>query len=568
MTHSRRHSRSQNTPPPPSAVDLSKIRHDLRTPINHIIGYSEMLQEEERIPRSFLPDLEKILAGGRQCLQLINEYFDESKFSSTELNLQQVFHELRTPINHVIGYSEMLEEQAAETPGTDFISDLRKIRGAATTWLALMEKYLLPENVESAGNSFFPTAPATAGPQPRQESRRHLSQTENAALTPDAHGTLLVVDDDADNREILCRRLQNDGYTVAMAENGLKALELMGQQAFDLVLLDLLMPGMDGYQLLDRMKSDSELRHLPVIMISAMDQESGIARCIEMGAEDYLAKPFNTVFLRARIGACLDKKRLRDRERETYKALVKSQRALASELTEAAQYVRSLLPEPLTGDIRSRWCFEPSAQLGGDTFGHHWLDSDHLALFLVDVCGHGVGAALLSVSVMNVLRSQTLSHVDFRDPSAVLATLNATFTMEKQNQMFFTIWYGVYHLQRQDLIYSSGGHPPAILLTETSPNNPQHLRTAGAAIGCLEDLTYENRTTPIQSGSQLFVFSDGVYEIPLSNGKLWTLTEWSDYLVSRAQTPAFEPHAALRHVQSLKGCKMLDDDFSLLHLRF
>src|SRR5262245_32925574 len=168
-------------------------------------------------------------------------------------------------------------------------------------------------------------------------------------------------------------------------------------------------------------------------MLSAMDEENGIARCIEMGAEDYISKPFNPVFLRARIGACLDKKRLRDRERATYEALVKSQKRLANELAEAAAYVRSLLPSPLSGKVESEWCFQPSEHLGGDAFGHHWIDQDHLAIYLLDVCGHGVGAALLSVSVLNTLRTQALPGVDFHAPAEVLRALNRSFLMETQN---------------------------------------------------------------------------------------------------------------------------------------
>src|SRR5262249_34667110 len=153
--------------------------------------------------------------------------------------------------------------------------------------------------------------------------------------------------------------------------------------------------------------------------------------------------PFNPVFLRARIGACLEKKRLRDKERAIYDALVKSQKHLAAELAEAAAYVRSLLPSPLVGEVETDWSFQPSEQLGGDAFGYRYIDDDHLAVYLLDVCGHGVGAALLSVSVLNTIRSENLARVDFRQPEAVLAGLNRVFRMERQNNLFFSIWYGV-----------------------------------------------------------------------------------------------------------------------------
>src|SRR5664279_2043559 len=144
----------------------------------------------------------------------------------------------------------------------------------------------------------------------------------NATQSRAVQGRLLVVDDDESNRDMLGRRLQRDGYTVQLAANGVEALRLLRSAPFDLVLLDLIMSGLDGYQVLLKMKSDPIMREVPVIMLSALDQEGGIARCIELGAEDYVSKPFSPVFLRARIEASLEKKRLRDRERQTYMAPV------------------------------------------------------------------------------------------------------------------------------------------------------------------------------------------------------------------------------------------------------
>ena len=146
--------------------------------------------------------------------------------------------------------------------------------------------------------------------------------------------------------------------------------------------------------------------------------------------------------------------------------LEKAVHLIASEMSEAADYVRSLLPPPHEGSIRTAWRFIPSQQLGGDAFGYDWLDDENFAMYLLDVCGHGVGAALLSISVMNVLRSNSLPGVDMREPSAVLAALNERFPMENHNNMYFTMWYGVYNKKQRRLAYASGGHPPAVLVAE------------------------------------------------------------------------------------------------------
>ena len=127
-------------------------------------------------------------------------------------------------------------------------------------------------------------------------------------------GSVLVVDDNEVNRDLLARRLQRQGHVVTVAEDGLQALEMLRRDPFDLVLLDIMMPQMNGYQVLENLKADEKLRHIPVIMISAVDDIDSVVRCIELGAEDYLSKPFNPVLLRARISACLEKKRLRDKE--------------------------------------------------------------------------------------------------------------------------------------------------------------------------------------------------------------------------------------------------------------
>jgi len=350
---------------PARRLDLSKIRHDLRTPINHILGYCEMLQEDEQLPAIFAPDLAKIHAGGRQLLALIAEYFDEETFETKRGDVQRLCHDLRTPVNQIIGYSEMLQEEAEEIGRKKYLPDLRKIRDAASAWLGLMEEHLLPTG--SGADAASPFGAEFEGSRILPPGITFQSPAMSvAARTRAVHGRLLVVDDDESNRDMLSRRLQRDGYTVQVAANGVDALRLLRSAAFDLVLLDLIMSGLDGYQVLLKMKHDPALREIPVIMLSALDQEGGIARCIEQGAEDYVAKPFSPVFLRARIEASLEKKRLRDKERQTYEALLTSQKRLAAELTEAAAYVQSLLPPPLEGEVRAQWRFQPSAELGGD----------------------------------------------------------------------------------------------------------------------------------------------------------------------------------------------------------
>ncbi len=501
-------------------VDLSRIRHELRTPINHILGYTEMLLEEGNLPASFVADLQRIHAGGRQLQTLIAEYFDDETFFQAR-DLHRLYHELRTPVNHIIGYSELLSEHAEEDGFHHQVADLLRIRDAAGHWLSLMEAYLietpLPSESGAAGpGEVHPSATSAITLLPGVGFQVPKPRTTESTFTDE--GAILIIDDDAANRDMLARRLRRYGYTVSAAPDGVQALRLARSQRFDLVLLDMIMPGLDGFQVLARFKSDPVLQEASVLMLSALDEENGIARCIEMGAEDYLAKPFNPVFLRARISACLEKKRLRDQERRAHFALVESQRKLAQELAEAAAYVRSLLPKPMTAPFCLDWRFVPCSQLGGDALDYLWLDDRHFAVAVIDVCGHGLSAAFLSISVLNVLRAQALPNADFCHPASVLAGLNIRFPMDRQNHMYFTIWYGVYCPDAHELVYASGGHPPAVLLTPER-SEARQLQTSGPIVGFLPESQFVEASVNVPPGSRFYVFSDGAFELTRPDGR-------------------------------------------------
>jgi two-component system, sensor histidine kinase and response regulator len=225
-------------------------------------------------------------------------------------------HELRNPLNQIIGYAEMLAEGTEEERRDRFVSDLENIRSAGHRMLALIE-----ENFTSFDDKTFAAA---ADDDDENQPESVPAEPQPAALP----GVLLVVDDDAINRDVLTRRLTRQGHHVQSASNGQGALLLMKETAFDLILLDVVMPEMDGYDVLRRIRADDQLKNVPVIMISVVSQMQSVVRCIEAGAEDYLAKPFNPTLLKARIGACLEKKRGRDRENVLYEQLQENYKRL------------------------------------------------------------------------------------------------------------------------------------------------------------------------------------------------------------------------------------------------
>jgi len=293
-------------------IDLGKLRHDLRTPINQIVGYCELLIEDPDLPKGYKNDLETVKTGGWQLLATLNNYLSEQNFARRAFNIAQLQQDLRTPVDHIIGFTEILMEMAQEDNRAETLSDLVKIHKAATLWLQMMETNLLPwitaKDLDTT--AIRPNQGQSIAPEPGMS-------TQSSVLTDGRSGQgerILIADDDSLNRDILVRRVQRYGYLVETACDGLDAWEKLQTTAFDLVLLDLIMPKMEGYEILRLMRSEKRFSLIPVLMISGMDQDSSIVRCIEAGADDYLTKPVNPVFLKARIATCLEKKRLRDQE--------------------------------------------------------------------------------------------------------------------------------------------------------------------------------------------------------------------------------------------------------------
>ena len=329
----------------PQRAFLANLRHELRTPINAIIGYSEMLIEDAHTKgyEEFIPDLQKVLEGGRQLLVLVNDILDPTKSDTAQADLDidaygaYLRHALRTPLNAVVGYTEMLLESAEDQGKGEFISDLRKIYSSAQRFLSLISDVVNFARVQ-AGES--PEADASETLSKVKDAVKTIRPMEaDSAIQISGGGYLLIVDDNEINRDLLTRHLQRQGHNVTVAESGRQALEMIQTHTFDLVLLDIMMPEMNGYQVLQHLKNHETWRDIPVIMISALGELESVVRCIEMGAEDYLSKPFDPVLLRARIGACLEKKRLRDRAMEQQERLAE----MGENIAGLAHCVKNLL---------------------------------------------------------------------------------------------------------------------------------------------------------------------------------------------------------------------------------
>jgi sigma-B regulation protein RsbU (phosphoserine phosphatase) len=242
---------------------------------------------------------------------------------------------------------------------------------------------------------------------------------------------------------------------------------------------------------------------------------------------------------------------------------VRLENQLKKELAEAADYATSLLPLPQAGPVQSDWIYIPSTSLGGDSFYYEWIDEDYFRFCLLDVCGHGIGAALLSISAVNALRSRNLPNADFLKPAEVMRAINLAFPMEEQGNRFFTMWYGVYHRPTGQLTYASAGHPGVVLYP--SPDAAAiELETRGAAIGLFEESVFEEKTIALDPGSILYIFSDGVFELVDPSGREWPMEQFIESLRPQSQDAQAELDRIIHIARTYAGTDGFEDDYSMI----
>jgi sigma-B regulation protein RsbU (phosphoserine phosphatase) len=267
---------------------------------------------------------------------------------------------------------------------------------------------------------------------------------------------ILVVDDDPAIRRLLEMVLRRGGYEVVVAKDGLEGWEMAQKQRPALIICDWLMPKLTGLGLCQLVKETPAIATTFFILLTSLTSSQDRVKGLDAGADDFLFKPLEVNELQARVRAELRLYHL-NQDLHQQKCL------LEKELKEAADYMASLLPKPIDHPcLTVKTLYRPSQNLGGDAYDYFWLDDTHFALYLLDVSGHGMGATLLALSVINFLRSQKSPKQYYYQPDHILAELNHSFPMGNNNK-YFTIWYGVYNVVTKQLSYASAGHPPGIL---------------------------------------------------------------------------------------------------------
>ncbi len=374
---------------------------------------------------------------------------------------------------------------------------------------------------------------------------------------------ILIVGVDSAIQTQLEKVLGEEGLVVATVAPSLEAILALKERFPAIVIAPYSLANTaPGRTLRDAIHHDPEVFTL-LLMVADRRQRAQQTTALEQGADDLLLWPMDPVELKSRV-------RLALRLWQLTRDLQAQKRLLEAELSEAQTYVRSLLPTDVTdGGVTIRSRFIPSQSLGGDCYDYYWLDPDYLAIYLLDVSGHGLGSALLSTSVLNVLRAQSLPNVNFYRPEKVLAALNETFSMGEQNEKYFTIWYGVYNRASQQLLYSSAGHPPAILITHGPEPQVERLRTRGMPIGMLPEARYSWQRCQVPPGSRIYLFSDGIYEIMQPDQSILGLDRFVELL--QAVAPHQTVDDIITQVSQFQGSPTgkpgtFEDDLSILEI--
>lgn len=369
-------------------------------------------------------------------------------------------------------------------------------------------------------------------------------QTADSSAQPEALvATILLVEDEPVTRASMAARLTRLGYRVLEAENGRVGLDVARRECPDLLIVDWMMPEMDGPTFCEAVRRDPLLKSSQILLMTAHDKPAQIAEGLVRGADDFLSKSASKQEITARVLAGLRTSRLvreleatGDELKSSMLQLQNKQAETEADLQTAARFVQSLLPpqgSPVHG-ITLAWEYQPSLALGGDLFGVMAIDENHLGLYILDASGHGVAAALRSASLMTFLRGENiLQLLGSYDPERVLFEANRRFPLSAEGE-YFTLWVGQLHLPTGRLTYASAGHPGALVSSVQSP--ARWLTRSSFPLGFDPSAQFTNDRLFLKPADRLFLMSDGIYEVPSPNGELWGRERFQGVIDAGKQT--------------------------------
>ena len=560
---------------------LFQLRQELGIPINAIIGYSEMIIEEiAEINQdvTYIAELEQIRACGVELLASVNIFFDPAKLTKDWQDLQSIISnpqlqtQLAKPTQVVIDRSQqlislvdknfLLEVRQINRAANQLLQEIPRLIEVPTSDIEILEDTVLDISTSVLANRF-------------PLDKYQLSQARGY--------TVLVVDDSAINREILADQVKAEGYQTATAKDGKQAIQMIQTGSFDLILLDIIMPEIDGYQVLKWIRH-SPWKHIPTIMISALEQTDSVVKCIEMGAEDYLTKPFNSTLLKARLGACLEQKRLRDLESIYMRQLAQANQKisqfnnclqventrLSSELEVTQRLQQMLLPKEKElhqiEALEIAGFSEAAAEIGGDYYDvvQH---QGRIIIGIGDVSGHGLESGVLMLMVQTAIR--TLIENNETDPKRLFEVLNRTIykniqrlNSDKNISLSLVDYY-------EGILSISGQHEEILLVRQ---GEIERIDTVdlGFPLGLaesIEDFVFETKI-PLAKSEVAVLYTDGITEAENSQGSHYGLAQLCAVVQQNWQRSAQDiRQAVIQDLRSHIGIEQVYDDITLVVLK-
>jgi sigma-B regulation protein RsbU (phosphoserine phosphatase) len=581
---------------------LAHLRHELRTPINAIIGYSEMLLEEVETnhDKKCLNELEQIRVCGMQLLASINTGLNPPSLPNNQLELQKILAnpelqaKLQEPTQVVINCCQELIPNVE----IDFVADLEKINQAAHRLLGEIDNMVNFHSVDLSVQQLEKGAIAQREGRliARQVATTQINHDQNIddpgsleiptiVFDHNSHlSRILIVDDNETNRDLLSRQIEAQGYQAITAADGKQAIKMIQTGSYDLILLDIIMPEVDGYEVLKWIRNSS-WRYLPTIMISALDEMDSVVRCIEMGAEDYLAKPFNPILLKARVGACLEQKRLRDQESLYLAQLAQANEKITSlngrleaenmrlsaelEITKRLQMM--LLPKEKElsqiENLEIAGFMEPADEFGGDYYDvlqHH----GRITIGIGDVTGHGLESGVLMLMVQTAVR--TLMENNETEPKKFFEVLNRTIYKNVQrmdSNKNLSLCLVNYH---QGLLSLSGQHEELVVVRSNGAIERIDTVDLGFPIGLeetIEDFVFQAQVQ-LNTGDVVVLYTDGVTEAENNLGDQYGLENLCAIVKQSCQQSAQDiKQSIIANLRSHIGVQKVYDDITLVVLK-
>lgn len=536
---------------------LAELRHELRTPLNAILGYSELILEDAdaELRARVAGPLGAVIEIARRLLATIDAQMRSYLIETGTISLADLRYAMRTTLDQLRGEAGTVEAALRNGRDSEAQADVDRIVIAASRLSDLIDLGLTSTSV-AAGCVAAPGTLETAAP-------------DRSLPSESSPGRILVADDNPENRDLLTRRLRQQGHVAVGAADGQIALDLLDSEPFDLLLLDIMMPRVSGFEVLRVLREKDRLRDLPVIMISALDDIESVVECLKLGAVDHLPKPFNPVVLNARITASLSVKRLRDEARAYHDQIeveLKTARDIQLMMVPAGFAASDHAPSMSVYSSLS-----PARRIGGDLYDFFYGADRKFYFFIGDVCGKGIPAALYMTRAKTVFRliaEQAGRGESAADAAAILKRINRELARDNPSLMFVTALLGVLDCTTGATELANAGHPMPIMLRAGELPSTVDV-PPGLPLGLAEDHVFHAREIELSPGTTLFLYTDGVtdtmdaQDVQFGDTRLFEALSVLDEPIPKAVVASLT-HSLAVHA----GATEQFDDITMLALRY